>query len=153
VDGGAPHRRIYRREGDGYPSDPRDAEWARLRPLIPEASLRGRPRKTDMRAATNAILYLLRSGCPWRYQLGDALSTIFDCLLTSFASSSVMAFGECDLGRAAMALRATGPRGQPLGCGSQQPIGQLGRKTGGKDNQVGYDAGNQVKGRKIHPGR
>jgi putative transposase len=55
------HRRIYRREGDGYPSDPRDAGWARLRPLIPEASLRGRPRKTDMRAATNAILYLLRS--------------------------------------------------------------------------------------------
>jgi transposase len=62
------HRRIYRREGDECPSDPRDAEWARLRPLIPEASLRGRPRKTDMRAATNAILYLLRSGCPWRYQ-------------------------------------------------------------------------------------
>ncbi len=27
----------------------------------------GRPRKTDMRAAMNAILYLLRTGCPWRY--------------------------------------------------------------------------------------
>jgi hypothetical protein len=24
------HRRIYRREGNGYPSDLRDAEWARL---------------------------------------------------------------------------------------------------------------------------
>jgi transposase len=24
-------------------------------------------RKTDMRAAMNAILYLLRTGCPWRY--------------------------------------------------------------------------------------
>jgi hypothetical protein len=49
-------RRIYRREGEGYPSDLRDAEWARLAPLIPPARPGGRPRKTDMRAATNAIL-------------------------------------------------------------------------------------------------
>jgi len=48
------HRRIYRCEGSGYPSDLRDAEWARLAPLIPEASPGGRPRKTDMRAAMNA---------------------------------------------------------------------------------------------------
>jgi transposase len=59
--------RIYRREGDCYPSDLRDAEWARPKPLIPKASRGGRPRKTDMRAAMNAILYLLRTGCPWRY--------------------------------------------------------------------------------------
>ena len=61
------HRRIYRREGDGYPSDLRDAEWAWLEPRIPPASPGGRPRKTGMRAAMNAILYLLRTGCPWRY--------------------------------------------------------------------------------------
>jgi hypothetical protein len=29
------HHRIYRREGSGYPSDLRDAEWARLAPLSP----------------------------------------------------------------------------------------------------------------------
>ena len=61
------HRRIYRREGDGYPSDLRDAEWARLEPMIPLARPGGRPRKTDMRAAMNANLYLLRTGCPRRY--------------------------------------------------------------------------------------
>ena len=61
------HRRIYRREGDGYPSDLRDAEWARLEPLIPPARPGGRLRKTDMRVAMNAILYLLRTGSPWRY--------------------------------------------------------------------------------------
>ena len=32
VDGGAPSD--YRREGSGYPSDLRDAEWARLAPLL-----------------------------------------------------------------------------------------------------------------------
>src|SRR5580698_2968477 len=39
----------------------------RLGPLIPAAKPGGRPRKTDMRAAMNAIFYLLRTGCPWRY--------------------------------------------------------------------------------------
>jgi transposase len=32
-------------------SDLRDGEWARVEPLVPEASPGGRPRKTDMRAA------------------------------------------------------------------------------------------------------
>ena len=75
------HRRTYRREGDGYPSDLRDAEWARLEPLIPGATPGGRPRKTDMRAAMNAILYLLRTGCPWRYLPRDSFpprSTVYN---------------------------------------------------------------------------
>ena len=33
----------------------------------PQASPGGRPRKTGMRTAINAILYLLRTGYPWRY--------------------------------------------------------------------------------------
>src|ERR1700704_4378569 len=75
------HRRIYRREGAGYPSDLRDAEWARLAPLIPEALPGGRPRKPDMRAAINAILYLLRTGCRWRYLPRDSFpprSTVYN---------------------------------------------------------------------------
>jgi Putative transposase of IS4/5 family (DUF4096) len=35
--------------------------------VIPPARPGGRPRNTDMRAAMNTILYLLRTGCPWRY--------------------------------------------------------------------------------------
>ena len=57
-------RAIYRRDEDRYPSNLTDAEWERLKPLIPEALPGGRPRKTDMRAAMNAIFYLLRTGCP-----------------------------------------------------------------------------------------
>jgi transposase len=74
-------RRIYRRDGDGCPSDLRNAEWARLEPLIPAASTGGRPRKTDTRAAMNAILYLMRTGCPWRYLPRDSLppcSTVYN---------------------------------------------------------------------------
>src|SRR5215467_11743620 len=50
-----------------YPSDLTDAEWSHLEPLIPPAKSGGRPRGTDMREAMNAILYILRTGCPWRY--------------------------------------------------------------------------------------
>lgn len=61
------HRKTYARVGGRYPSDMTDKEWARLEPLIPPAKPGGRPRTTDMREAINAILYLLRTGCPWRY--------------------------------------------------------------------------------------
>jgi hypothetical protein len=53
-------RRVHEhkwRQGNGYPTDMRDAEWARPAPLIPEASPGGRPRKPHIRAALNAIFY------------------------------------------------------------------------------------------------
>ena len=73
-------RRIYRREADDYPSDLRDVEWARPAQLIPPALPGGRPRKTDMRAAMNAILYVLRTGWPWLCLLRDSLSAALDGL-------------------------------------------------------------------------
>jgi transposase len=60
-------RERHRQVGEQVPSDLTDTEWARLEPLIPAAKPGGRPRKTNMRAAVNAIFYLLRTGCPWRY--------------------------------------------------------------------------------------
>ena len=75
------HRKTYVRVGGRYPSDMTDAEWALLEPLIPAAKPGGRPRQTDMRAAINAILYLLRTGCPWRYLPRDGFpprSTVYN---------------------------------------------------------------------------
>ncbi|UOM36732.1 transposase [Acuticoccus sp. I52.16.1] len=75
------HRERHRQCGNGFPSDLTDAERERLAPLVPAASPGGRPRKTDMRAAMNAILYLLRTGCPWRYLPRDGfppLSTVYN---------------------------------------------------------------------------
>ena len=54
-----------------YPSDLTDEQWALLKPHIPAAPLGGRPRKTDMRDVVDAILYILRTGCQWRYLPGD----------------------------------------------------------------------------------
>jgi len=49
-----------------YPSDVTDPQWAWIGPRIPVYP-GGRPRKTDLRAVVNAILYILRTGCQWRY--------------------------------------------------------------------------------------
>ena len=49
-----------------YPTDLTDAQWEILAPLLPEAMPGGRPRSVDLREVRGAILYALRSGCPWR---------------------------------------------------------------------------------------
>jgi transposase len=85
------HRAKYRQSGSGFPSDLSDGQWARLESLIPPAKPGGRPRKTDMRAAINALLYLLRTGCPWRYLPGDPFpprSTVYN-IFRAFQSDGV----------------------------------------------------------------
>jgi putative transposase len=49
-----------------YPSDVTDAQWALIEPHLPVYP-GGRPRKTDLRDVVDAILYVLRTGCQWRY--------------------------------------------------------------------------------------
>ena len=49
-----------------YPSDVTDAQWALIEPRIPVYP-GGRPRKTNLRDVVDAIFYLLRTGCQWRY--------------------------------------------------------------------------------------
>ena len=50
-----------------YPSDITDAQWALIEPHIPPEPGGGRPRKTDVRDVLDAIFYILRTGCQWRY--------------------------------------------------------------------------------------
>src|SRR4051812_10846081 len=49
-----------------YPSDLTDAQWRLIEPHLPVYP-GGRPRTTDLRAVVDAVLYLLRTGCQWRY--------------------------------------------------------------------------------------
>ncbi|MFO0952013.1 MAG: IS5 family transposase [Isosphaeraceae bacterium] len=54
-----------------YPSDLTDGQWALVGPHLPPEPGGGRPRKTDMRDVLDAVLYILRTGCQWRYLPGD----------------------------------------------------------------------------------
>jgi transposase len=48
-------------------SDVTDAEWAHIRPLIPPAKRGGGKRRVDMREVVNGVMYVLSTGCQWRY--------------------------------------------------------------------------------------
>ena len=49
-----------------YPSDLTDGQWQKVRQLLPQRSKRGR-KPLDRRQVINAILYVNRTGCQWRY--------------------------------------------------------------------------------------
>jgi putative transposase len=49
-----------------YPSDLTDAQWERVKPFIPVYP-GGRPRRTSIRDVVDAIFYLVRTGCQWRF--------------------------------------------------------------------------------------
>jgi putative transposase len=51
---------------ESYPSDLTDEQWELIEPLIPVYP-GGRPRKTPMRDILDAVFYLVRTGCQWRY--------------------------------------------------------------------------------------
>jgi len=55
-------QRLYR----AYPSDLTDAQWELLKPLIPPLSPDAVSWRHERREIVNGILYVLRSGCPWR---------------------------------------------------------------------------------------
>ena len=72
-------RRKYSREGLRYETDLTDAEWALIKPLLPEPRARGRPRRWSTREILNAIFYVLRGGIAWRLLPSDLppKSTVF----------------------------------------------------------------------------
>src|SRR6266571_2512123 len=49
-----------------YPSDLTDEQWEVLEPLVPALSPEAAYHEHERREIVNAILYVLRSGCPWR---------------------------------------------------------------------------------------
>ena len=74
------NRAQYDRSKLRYPSDVTDAEWEHIEPLIPPAKRGGRKRSVDVREIVNGLMYVLSTGCQWRYVPKDLppRSTLFD---------------------------------------------------------------------------
>jgi transposase len=68
-----PARAHSTRRARGYPSDLADSQWQVIAPHLPadRSGRRGRPRIWPVRRIVEAILYLDRTGCAWRYLPGD----------------------------------------------------------------------------------
>lgn len=74
------NRKRYNRDHLRYPSNLTDEEWALVAPLIPPAKTGGRKRTVDLRQVLNGIMYILSTGCGWRYiprEFGSR-TTIYD---------------------------------------------------------------------------
>ena len=63
----AENRHRYDRDKLRYPSDLTDAEWQLIKPLIPPAKRGGGKRTVNMREVVNGVMYVLSTGCQWRY--------------------------------------------------------------------------------------
>lgn len=61
------NRPRYNRDKLRYPSDLTNAEWELVAPLIPPAKPGGRKREVVEREIVNGIMYVLSTGCQWRY--------------------------------------------------------------------------------------
>src|ERR1700733_7572872 len=74
------NRPRYNRDKLRYPSDLTNEEWGHVEHLIPPAKRGGRRREVDEREVVNGLLYVLSTGCQWRYIPRDLppRSTLFD---------------------------------------------------------------------------
>src|ERR1700678_808935 len=65
------NRPRYNRDWLRYPSDLTDPEWELIKPLIPPAKRGGGQRTVNLREVVNGVMYVLSTGCQWRYMPKD----------------------------------------------------------------------------------
>jgi putative transposase len=131
---------------EAYPSDLTDAEWKILEPLIPAIAEGAKNVVYERREMVNGILYVLRSGCPWRLMPHDLpawgtaywyfriwrLAGIWDQVLQALRKQVRQKQGRDEEPSAAVidsqSIKTSAVRGP----------------------EKGYDAGKQIWGRKRH---
>jgi putative transposase len=129
-----------------YPSDLTDAEWEILRPLIPGASPNATIPIIDRREIVNGILYVLRSGCPWRLLPNDlpAWGTVYYYFRTWRNE------GIWDQVLEALRKRMRQVQGRDEEPSAAVIDSQSIKTSAVRGPEKGYDAGKKIWGRKRH---
>jgi len=127
-----------------YDSSLTDAQWDYLHPMLPKPSKRGRP-PTDRRRILDAILYLVKCGCPWRYLPTNfpPWQTVYTVFRQWTRKHEWAALNDA---LRTLVRKTHAKRSQPTAA----ILDSQSVKSAGHGGRVGYDAGKRIKGRKRH---
>ena len=131
---------------DAYPSDLTDEQWEWLEPLVPAISPQAVYHVHERREIINGILYVLRSGCPWRLLPHDLPA--WETVYTYFRRWQSEGVWDHILKVLRMEVRQKqGRDAEP----SAAIIDSQSIKTSAvRGPEKGYDAGKKIWGRKRH---
>jgi putative transposase len=143
------NRARYNRDKLRYPSDLTDAEWAVVGPMIPPAKPGGHVRTVDIREIINGIMYILSTGCQWRYIPRDLppKSTLYDYLVRWNEDDTLVMihYALYQLCREKLQREPS-----PTACIIDSQSVKSTEKGGPNIDPSGYDAGKKIKGKKRH---
>jgi putative transposase len=131
---------------NAYPSDLTDAEWEILAPFIPEVSEEATVPTISRREIVNGILYVLRSGCPWRLMPHDlpAWGTVY------YYFRIWRKAGIWDQALEALRHQMRQAQGRDEEPSAAVIDSQSIKTSAVRGPEKGYDAGKRIWGRKRH---